>query len=215
MKLIAIEEHFLTAEIRAAWASSAIGQEGTAAFDRGEIEERLDDLGQGPHRSHGRKRRRCSGPLRDHAGPAQPRTGRERRLSRNAPTIWSPPPSRNIPHASRASPLCPPPRRQALRSNLNAACGRLGFAGAMLCGRTRDKNLDHPDFLPIFETAAKLGVPVFIHPQIPQRAVRERLLLRLRRPDRHRVRDLRAGLALRGRHPVRTVDPGRSLRQIS
>jgi uncharacterized protein len=47
MKLIAIEEHFLTAEIRAAWESSAIGQEGTAGFDRGEIEERLDDLPQG------------------------------------------------------------------------------------------------------------------------------------------------------------------------
>ncbi len=47
MKLIAIEEHFLTADIRAAWASSAIGQEGTAEFDRGEIEERLDDLGAG------------------------------------------------------------------------------------------------------------------------------------------------------------------------
>ena len=45
MKLIAIEEHFLTTEIRAAWASSAIGQEGTAGFDRGDIEERLDDLG--------------------------------------------------------------------------------------------------------------------------------------------------------------------------
>jgi hypothetical protein len=47
----------------------------------------------------------------------------------------------------------------------------LGSAGAMLCGRTRDKNLDHPDFLPIFETSAKLGVPLFVHPQIPQRAV--------------------------------------------
>lgn len=47
MKLIAIEEHFLKAEIRAAWALSAIGQAGTAGFDRGEIEERLDDLGQG------------------------------------------------------------------------------------------------------------------------------------------------------------------------
>ena len=45
MKLIAIEEHFLTAEIRAAWASSAIGSEGTAGFDRGEIEARLDDPG--------------------------------------------------------------------------------------------------------------------------------------------------------------------------
>ena len=46
MKLIGIEEHFVTADIRAAWAVSSIGQEGTAGFDRGEIEERLDDLGR-------------------------------------------------------------------------------------------------------------------------------------------------------------------------
>jgi hypothetical protein len=56
---------------------------------------------------------------------------------------------------------------------LERSVQHLGLAGAMLCGRTRDKNLDHPDFLPIFETAARLGVPLFVHPQIPQRAVRE------------------------------------------
>ena len=49
----------------------------------------------------------------------------------------------------------------------------LGLAGAMVSGRTREKNLDHPDFLPMFGTAAKLGVPIFVHPQSPQRAVRE------------------------------------------
>src|SRR5271156_6763591 len=47
-KLIGIEEHFVTADIRAAWAASSIGTEGTGVFDRGEIEERLDDLGQHP-----------------------------------------------------------------------------------------------------------------------------------------------------------------------
>jgi hypothetical protein len=31
-KLIGIEEHFVTADIRAAWAASAIGQEGTGGF---------------------------------------------------------------------------------------------------------------------------------------------------------------------------------------
>jgi uncharacterized protein len=41
----------------------------------------------------------------------------------------------------------------------------------MLCGRTRERNLDHPDFRPLLEQAATLGVPLFIHPQIPQRAV--------------------------------------------
>jgi len=44
-KLIGIEEHFVTTDIRAAWAASPIGQEGTGGFDRGEIEERLDDFG--------------------------------------------------------------------------------------------------------------------------------------------------------------------------
>jgi uncharacterized protein len=43
----------------------------------------------------------------------------------------------------------------------------------MLCGRTRERNLDDPEFLPIFETAARLGVPIFLHPQVPQRAIRE------------------------------------------
>ena len=46
MKIIGIEEHFVTADIRAVWAASPIGQEGTGGFDRGEIEERLDDLGE-------------------------------------------------------------------------------------------------------------------------------------------------------------------------
>ena len=32
-------------------------------------------------------------------------------------------------------------------------------------------NLDHPTFRPLLECAASLGVPLFIHPQVPQRAV--------------------------------------------
>jgi predicted TIM-barrel fold metal-dependent hydrolase len=58
-------------------------------------------------------------------------------------------------------------------AELERAVTRLGLVGTMLCGRTREKNLDHPDFLPMFETAARLGAPLFVHPQIPQRVVRE------------------------------------------
>jgi len=54
---------------------------------------------------------------------------------------------------------------------LERAVRDLGLRGAMLCGRTRKRNLDHPDFRPVLERAAALGVPLFIHPQIPQRAV--------------------------------------------
>jgi predicted TIM-barrel fold metal-dependent hydrolase len=43
----------------------------------------------------------------------------------------------------------------------------------MLYGRVRDKNIDHPDFLPVFEAAAHLRVPLFIHPQVAPRPVRQ------------------------------------------
>ncbi|WP_263381291.1 amidohydrolase family protein [Granulicella arctica] len=46
IKPIAIEEHFLTTEIRAARATSVIGQEGTGGLDRREIDERVNDLGE-------------------------------------------------------------------------------------------------------------------------------------------------------------------------
>jgi predicted TIM-barrel fold metal-dependent hydrolase len=42
----------------------------------------------------------------------------------------------------------------------------------MLFGRTHDRNLDHPDFLPLFETAAHLGAPLYLHPQTPSPEVR-------------------------------------------
>lgn len=172
MKRIAIEEHFLTSEIRAAWASSAIGQEGTAVFDRGEIEERLDDLGQG----------RIA--LMNESGVDV------QVLSVTTPALHNLEPEESTNLARRTNDLVAatianhPTRFQGFATlptaapkdaalELERSVQQLGLAGAMLCGRTRDKNLDHPDFLPIFEAAARLGAPLFIHPQIPQRAVRE------------------------------------------
>ena len=45
----------------------------------------------------------------------------------------------------------------------------------MLFGRTGERNLDHPDNWPIFEAAASLHAPLYIHPQIPQAPVRDAL----------------------------------------
>jgi len=171
-KLIAIEEHFLTSDIRAAWAASAIGSEGTASFDRGEIEARLDDLG--PQRLA----------LMDESGVDV------QVLSVTTPALHNLEPAPSIALARQTNDLVAatiakyPTRFQGFATLPTASPERvapelarcvteLGFRGAMLCGRTRDKNLDHPDFWPLFKTAAALGVPLFIHPQIPQRAVRE------------------------------------------
>jgi predicted TIM-barrel fold metal-dependent hydrolase len=172
MKLIAIEEHFLTPDIRAAWASSAIGQEGTAHLDLGEIEDRLDDLGEG----------RIA--LMDESGVDV------QVLSVTTPALHNLEADASVTLARRTNDLLaatiaarperfqglatlPTPSPAAAALELERAVRQLGLAGAMLCGRTRDRSMDHPDFLPIYETAATLGVPLFIHPQIPQRAVRD------------------------------------------
>ena len=171
-KLIGIEEHCVTTDIRAAWAASPLGQEGTAGFDRGEIEERLDDLGE--HRLD----------LMDEGGVDV------QVLSVTTPALHNLEPAESVILAKQTNDLVAaavekhPTRFQGFATlptaapeqaalELERAVTRLGLMGTMLCGRTREKNLDHPDFLPMFETAAKLSVPVFIHPQVPQRAVRE------------------------------------------
>lgn len=67
--------------------------------------------------------------------------------------------------------LATPAPRQAARE-LERAVIELGLNGAMLFGRTGDRNLDHTDFWPMLETAASLRAPLYIHPQTPPSSVR-------------------------------------------
>ncbi len=173
-KLIGIEEHFVTADIRAAWAASALGQEGTAGFDRGEIEERLDDLGAG----------RLA--LMDESGVDV------HVLSVTTPGLHNLAAAESVTMAQRTNDLLAatiakhPTRFQGFATlptaapaeaarELERGVRQLGLCGAMLCGRTREKHLDHPDLRPMLGVAATLGVPLYVHPQIPQRTVREAL----------------------------------------
>ncbi len=50
---------------------------------------------------------------------------------------------------------------------------KLGFPGVLLDGTTDGLFLDDPRFLPVFEAAAHLGVPVYLHPAPPPSTVRE------------------------------------------
>ena len=68
--------------------------------------------------------------------------------------------------------LATPDPRAAARE-LERAIRQLGMNGAMLFGRTRERNLDHHDNWPIFEAAAALRAPLYLHPQSPLPAVRE------------------------------------------
>jgi len=61
----------------------------------------------------------------------------------------------------------PTPSPEEAAAELRRAFVELGLNGAMLFGRTGERNLDHPDFLPILEAAAALRAPLYIHPQTP------------------------------------------------
>jgi predicted TIM-barrel fold metal-dependent hydrolase len=64
------------------------------------------------------------------------------------------------------------PAPDAAAAELERAVRNLGFNGAMLYGRTRDRNLDHHHFWPIFEAAEELNAPLYLHPQPPPPSVR-------------------------------------------
>lgn len=170
--LIALEEHILTPDIQSAWENSAVGQEGTERLDQGIINERLNDLGE----------QRLA--LMDEGGIDV------QVLSVTTPALNNLEPEQSVTLARQTNDLLaatvakhpdrfqgfatlPMPSPEHLAPELERSVRQLGLNGAMLCGRTRDKNMDHPDFLPLYEMAANLNVPLYIHPQIPQQAVRD------------------------------------------
>ena len=54
---------------------------------------------------------------------------------------------------------------------LARAVGELGLCGAMVNGRTLERFLDDQFFWPIFESAEALGVPLYLHPMPPPKAI--------------------------------------------
>ena len=169
MKLIAIEEHFLTPEVKAAWSASPIFDD-SDRLNTGTIDERLGDMGEGRLQ------------LMDETGVDV------QVLALTAPGLHnlegdSVALARQTNDFVAAIVASRPKRFQGLATlpisvpqeavrELERGVLKLGMKGAMLYGRIRDKNLDHPEFRPVFEAAASLRIPLFIHPQIPQQSVR-------------------------------------------
>ena len=67
----------------------------------------------------------------------------------------------------------PTPDPKAAADELERAVVKLGFKGAMIMGLTHGRFMDDKQFRPIFERAAALDVPVYIHPTPPVAAVQE------------------------------------------
>jgi len=172
MKLIGIEEHFLTPEVKDAW--SAIGLDAadpSVAFHGGPLEKRLTDLAE----------ERLA--LMDETGLDM------QVLSLTTPSLHDLGPD-SVDLARRANDAVAeaiarhPDRFQALATlpvaspdeaalELERCVRTLGFKGTMLCGRVGHRNLDHADLLPIFKSAAAVKAPILLHPRAPERAVRD------------------------------------------
>jgi predicted TIM-barrel fold metal-dependent hydrolase len=60
---------------------------------------------------------------------------------------------------------------QAAADELTRSVQELGLKGAMIHGLSRGKFTDGEDFWPIYERAAALDVPIYLHPALPDKSV--------------------------------------------
>jgi predicted TIM-barrel fold metal-dependent hydrolase len=172
MRTIGVEEHFVTEEVLAAWGQMDLADpEGWNGAPEGEIRDRLGDVGE----------RRLA--AMDDAGidvqvislTAPGLHSLRAEEARDLQVITND----RISELVRATPerfqgfaTLALPDPVAAAAELERAVKTLGLQGALLFGRTRERNLDHVDNWPIFEAAAALRAPLYIHPQMPQAAVR-------------------------------------------
>jgi uncharacterized protein len=171
--LIAIEEHWNLPELTS--AVKALPE------DRGDPSVVLDELGDNLERLHDIGDARIAAmdaqgvdlqilslapPGTQPLAPADART-----LSRRANDIAAEAVGR-YPARLRAFATLPMADPEAAAAELERAAG-LGFVGAMPYGRTAETPLDDPRYDDLFATAAALRQPIFIHPQIPSRTVRD------------------------------------------
>lgn len=170
MKLIAIEEHVLPEDVRHAWNTTPGADDGTLGLNPGIVGDRLADLGE----------QRLA--LMDETGvdvqvlslttPGLNNLGHHGvDLARRANDLLAETVAAN-PSRFQALAGLPSTEPDAAAEEFRRCVEELGCKGAILYGRVGDKNLDDAIFEPTFACAAELGVPLLIHPQIPQVSVR-------------------------------------------
>ncbi len=176
MRMIGTEEHFVNEAVEAAWSTldAAAREDSSVTAAPGELGERLHEVGE----------RRIA--AMDEAGldvqvisltapglhnlPADTATGLQVQTNDRIAALVGAHPDRFQGFATLAT-----PDPAAAARELERAVTELGLNGALLFGRTGERNLDHPDNWPIFEAAASLRAPLYIHPQVPQPRVRAAL----------------------------------------
>ena len=172
MRVVGLEEHYVTAEVVEAWtkldprwqdpvvAATAgirarlleIGDQRLAAMDDGGIDVQVASL---------------TSPGLWNLAPADARALQADCNDQLAAAVAAHP-DRLQGFATLAA-----PDPQAAADELSRAVTTLGFNGALVFSRVRDMPIDHHDFWPVFEAAEQLGAPLYLHPQSPPATVRE------------------------------------------
>jgi uncharacterized protein len=176
MRTIGTEEHFVTDEVLAAWNMLDFNarEDSRPGTPPGEVGERLREVGE----------RRIA--AMDDAGldvqvisltspglqnlPANEAARLQVETNDRVAELVNAHPDRFQGFATLATPA-----PTAAAQELERAVTKLGLNGALLFGRTGERNLDHSDNWPIFEAAASLRAPLYIHPQVPPPRVRAAL----------------------------------------
>jgi predicted TIM-barrel fold metal-dependent hydrolase len=164
-RVIAIEEHYHDPEVRAHFP-------GIDQVRPKPIAERLDDLGA--LRIREMDEAGIDVQVLSHGAPSLQKMDAETavRLAR--------PVNDRLAEAIRAHPTrfagfaaLPTPDPKAAADELERTVTKHGFKGAMVHGLTNGLFLDDKRFWPIFERAAALDVPLYMHPSFPHEAVVE------------------------------------------
>ena len=165
MQIVALEEHYLDPELKAHF-------KGIDETRQRDVTERLNDVGA--LRLREMDEAGIDFQVLSHASPSLQKLDAETatRLARGvndrlAETV------RAHPDRFAAFAALPTPDPKAAADELERAVTRLGFKGAMVHGLTNGLFLDDPRFWPVFERAAALDVPLYLHPAAPHPAVIE------------------------------------------
>jgi predicted TIM-barrel fold metal-dependent hydrolase len=173
MGLIAIEEHWNLPALTAAVKSLPVerGDDSIVFDEMGDNLQRLDDIGDA--RIAAMDEQGIDVQILSLAPPgAQPLDAKDAvPLSRQANDTVAAAVARH-PMRLRAFATLPMADPTAAAAELERSA-ELGLVGAMVYGRTGDIPLDDPRYDDLFAAAAALSQPIFIHPQIPSKTIRD------------------------------------------
>jgi uncharacterized protein len=173
MTLIAIEEHWIMPDLTSALTAlpPQVRDESLAFNEMGDHQQRLEDLDSGRLAAMDEQGIDVSILALTPPGTQPLPSTDALRLTRGANDVAAAAVRRH-PSRFRALSTLPMSSPKDVAGELERAA-TLGHVGTMVYGRSGDVFLDDPVYDDFFAAAAELGQPVFIHPQLPSRAVRD------------------------------------------